>query len=83
MLIPILVAIAIVIVAGLAMVLVAQLQRKSRSRMIQVEIRNLGNVQSRYELQGQDPEGILKFGLRWTATSYPGPGAQRAGAPGP
>ena len=61
MLIPILVSIAIVILAGLAMVLVAQMQRKSRSRMIQVEIHNLGNVQSRYELQAKDPQGILKF----------------------
>lgn len=61
MLIPILVAIAIVILAGLAIVLVARLQRKTRSRLLQVEIHNLGNVQSRYELQATDPDGSLQF----------------------
>ena len=61
MLIPILIAIAILIPAGLAIVLVARMQQKTRSRTIQVEIHNLGNVQSRYELQATDPEGSLKF----------------------
>jgi hypothetical protein len=59
--IPVLVAIAIVILAGLMTVLVARLQQKSRSRKFQVELRNLGNVQSRYELQAKDPDGALKF----------------------
>ena len=61
MLIPILIAIAILILAGLAVVLVARMQQKTRSRTIQIEIHNLGNVQSRYELQATDPEGSLKF----------------------
>ncbi len=61
MLIPILIAIAILILAGLAIVLVARMQQKTRSRTIRVEIHNLGNVQSRYELQATDPEGSLKF----------------------
>ena len=61
MLIPILVAVAIIILAGLAIILVARLQQKNRSRTLQVEIRNLGNVQSHYELQASDPEEALKF----------------------
>ncbi|MBN1140146.1 MAG: hypothetical protein JXM73_26485 [Anaerolineae bacterium] len=61
MLIPILVAIAIIILASLAIVLVAWVQQKGRSRTIQVELCNLGNVQSRYELQAKDPEETLKF----------------------
>ena len=61
MLIPTLVAVAIMILAGLAVVLVARLQQKGGSRTIQVELRNLGNVQSRYDLKAAEPEGTLKF----------------------
>ena len=61
MLIPILVAAAIIILAGLATVLVARLQQKNRARTIQVELCNLGNVQSRFELQATDPQRALKF----------------------
>jgi hypothetical protein len=60
---PILIASAIVIASGAAIALVVILQRKKLSRTIQVEIRNLGNVQGRYELQAQDPHtpAVLRF----------------------
>ena len=61
MLIPVLVAAAIIILAGLAIVLVARLQQKGDSRTIQVELRNLGNVESRYDLKAEQPEGTLGF----------------------
>jgi len=82
MLIPILVAIAILILAGLAAVLVARLQQKSLSRTIRTEIRNMGNVQSRYDLQAKDLEGALKFGFTLNGNELPRSPAERAVAAG-
>lgn len=54
------VAIVLVIVAAVvAMVVVALLQKQSLQRKLRVEITNQGNVRSRYELRGEDPQGAL------------------------
>ena len=82
MLIPILVAIAILILAGLAVVLVARLQQKNLSRTIPTEIRNMGNVQSRYDLQAKDSEGTLKFRFTLNGNELPRSPAERAVAAG-
>lgn len=52
---------AVVIVAGIAMAVVARWQRKSLRRKFGLEINNLGNVRSRYELLADAPHGALKF----------------------
>lgn len=55
--------VAVLVVAAIAMAIVAWLQKKSLRKRLRLELRNLGNVPSRYELQAKDPDGALRFQL--------------------
>ena len=52
-----------VVAAGFAIVRTIQVMRRSYQRTCRVELRNLGNVPTRYELLADDPAHVLKFRL--------------------
>ena len=52
-----------VVAAGFAIGRTIQVMRRSYQRTCRVELRNLGNVPTRYELLADDPANVLKFRL--------------------
>jgi len=52
-----------VVAAGFAIGRTIQVMRRSYQRTCRVELRNLGNVPTRYELLADDPAHVLKFRL--------------------
>ena len=52
-----------VMAAGFAIGRTIQVMRRSYQRTCRVELRNLGNVPTRYELLADDPANVLKFRL--------------------
>lgn len=73
------VVVAVLIVAT-AMVLLALLRRQRQrcQRTCRLEISNLGNVRSRYELRAQDPSGILRFTFALGGVTLQGAGGGEA-----
>lgn len=62
LLIPaVVVVLAIAIASGVALVTLLRLQRERNRISYSLEISNLGNVRSRYELQAEEPSGDLSF----------------------
>lgn len=55
------IVIVVIAVAVVAVIVVAWWQRKNLRKVLRLEIRNLGNVPSRYELKAEDPHGALVF----------------------
>ncbi len=60
-----------VIAAGFAVGRTIQVLRRSYQRTCRVELRNLGNVPTRYELLADDPAGVLKFRLLMNGVAMP------------
>jgi VWFA-related protein len=54
------IVVAILIASMVALVILARLQRKRYRIVYRLEICNLGNVESRYELRADEPSGSLK-----------------------
>jgi hypothetical protein len=55
---------ASVIAAGVLTVAIVRGQRRRQVRVLPVEIRNQGNMRSRYDLRADDPDGALTFEWR-------------------
>jgi hypothetical protein len=53
--------IAVLVATGLALGAVASYRRRQLGRRVHLELANLGNVQTCYELRAEDPEDALKF----------------------
>lgn len=60
-----------VIAAGFAVGRTIQVMRRSYQRTCRVELRNLGNVPTRYELLADDPASVLKFRLLMNGVAMP------------
>jgi hypothetical protein len=54
-------AIIIVILSIVALAITARVRKQRLERRIRVELTNQGNIGSRYELRGDDPDGVLAF----------------------
>jgi hypothetical protein len=54
----------VIIVAAVAMFVIARWQKKGLQKNLRLEIRNQGNVPSHYELEAEDPDGVLAFEFR-------------------
>jgi hypothetical protein len=64
-------AVAVFILTILALVVVSGLRRRRLEQRIRLEITNQGNVQSRYGLRAEDPEGALRFQFSLDGRSLP------------
>ena len=53
--------IAVVLMAAVAMVVAARLRRLRLQSRVRLEVSNVGNVKSRYNLRAEDPQGLLQF----------------------
>jgi hypothetical protein len=51
----------VIVVAIVAAIAIARWQRKSLHKNLRLELTNRGNVQGRYELKAEDPDGALEF----------------------
>ena len=51
----------VIVVAIVAAIAIARWQRKSHHKNLRLELTNRGNVQGRYELKAEDPDGALEF----------------------
>jgi hypothetical protein len=60
-----------VIAAGFAVGRTIQVLRRSYQRTCRLELRNLGNVPTRYELLADDPANVLKFRLLLNGVAMP------------
>ncbi len=60
-----------VMAAGFAVGRTIQVMRRSYQRTCRVELRNLGNVPTRYELLADDPANVLKFRLLLNGVAMP------------
>lgn len=70
------IGIVVVLAAAATVIVVARLQANSLRKRFRLQIANRGNVRSRYELEGQDPDGALAF--RFTLDGDPLPQRQFA-----
>lgn len=52
---------AVVAIFIIGSVIIAKVQGRRRQKIYRLEISNLGNVHSRYELRAEDPAGALRF----------------------
>jgi hypothetical protein len=80
------VAIAVVVITGVLLIIVARERRKHLRKRVRLEIANQGNVQSRYQLRAEDPDGDLEFQFTLDGDQLPeqivfGASGQRAEAP--
>jgi hypothetical protein len=66
------VVVGIVVVTAIALVIVARLRKKRLQRELLLEISNQGNVESRYELRAEDPNGALEFQFSAGGQRLPG-----------
>jgi hypothetical protein len=57
----IVIEVVVVIAAAAAVAWIARTQANSRRKKLRLEVTNLGNVRSRYELEAEDPAGDLEF----------------------
>jgi hypothetical protein len=60
-----------VVAAGFAVGRTIQVLRRSYQRTCRLELRNLGNVPTRYELLADDPANVLKFRLLLNGVAMP------------
>lgn len=82
------VAIAVVVITGVLLIIVARERRKRLHKRVRLEIANQGNVQSRYQLRAEDPDGDLVFQFTLDGDQLPeqivfGTSRQRAETPAP
>jgi len=53
--------IAAVVAAAVAVVVVGRVRKARLQARVRLELNNVGNVQSRYDLRAEDPQGVLRF----------------------
>ena len=70
--------IAVLIAAGVVTYAVSHMMRKNREYKVQVELSNLGNVATRYELKAYESTGLVQF--QFAANGAPLVARQMAGA---
>jgi hypothetical protein len=55
------IGVVVVLAAAAAVIIIAKLQANSLRKRFRLQVANRGNVQSRYEMGGKDPDGALAF----------------------
>ena len=81
MLITILAILVIIVLAAIAVLAVRSAQARRYGRSFNLMVQNTGNMRSRYELQSNDPTGMMVFNFMLNGTAL-GPAQGQLGATG-